>query len=95
MTERQAWLKLAAGVRDDIAERDSSGLCFHLWYLNGITPAMRERMGARISSARKGRGFVVGLFVWPLNRAGNLQRIAFCRRQVARIDRERRKRRAR
>lgn len=101
MTERQAWLELAkmAEATAEMWERDPgkadreapmwSGLCRALFFLN-VGNADRTQMEARIwrqvdrTTGRSGYG-------WPLSPSGYRARAAFCKRQIARIDRERRR----
>lgn len=85
MTERQAWQKLAWGVR---VGRYGSGLCLALEvdpdFRGQPLPGIKMRMLARIEAIPKDGGWV-----WPRDEAGNKLRAAYCDRQVARLTRKR------
>lgn len=95
MTERQVWLKLAEMVKADIETGSFDGLCLHMYGVGAgldVCARMRQRLwaAAKRALARRARCAYDG-YAWPLNAAGHRKRIAFCKRQVARIDRERRR----
>jgi hypothetical protein len=96
VTERQAWLYLAKAAEEDIRDghySTTSGLCFKLDdLLYDINPDVFIRMSERLDSRVIRAQSRYDGYGWPRNEYGHRQRIAFCKRQVARIDRARRKR---
>lgn len=100
MTERQAWLRLAKGHGTKGSSR--RGLCMHIWDMGelgtidtDVHDAMLARIGPEVKAHPWHNGKVVTGWAWPIDDEGHKARVAFCRRQVARIDRARAKRKAR
>lgn len=98
MSEREAWLDLAAAWR--AAKRCEYDCCFTalvcgddsvggiceaigvLTLRERITRAVERRMRARVEAKRKALGGDRGDYLWPDNEQGARERAAFCRRQA-------------
>jgi hypothetical protein len=85
MTEREAWQRLAIGVRDGTYR---SGLCpalaFHRVF-GHLPSVVHARIQARIDSLKHSNG----LWVWRTDERGQNARATYCMRQVARLSRKR------
>ena len=90
MTEQQAWRKMAQTF--EAFGFHGWGLCRELTYHDGLSDAVRERMMDRIAVAVKRHPWArQTAYAWPLTAEGARARARFCRRQVARLTRERRR----
>lgn len=101
MTEIQVWRAMRASLYKD----GDYGLCNALsmldsTYTSGTYYRVRRRIDAAVRShpyyRTRGERWVSGRggFGWPLTPEGTAARVAFCDRQIARLRRERRARRA-
>lgn len=97
ISQRAAWLKLAAAWRKPAIDDDgecavnlgyglNSGLCpciYDLWELGLIDYRTHQAMLARIPP------YIPGHHVWSKTRAGARDRVRFCAKQAAALERKR------